>query len=365
MSGISGDNVRLDQTIVGTISSLKHNRKDGNEAENEHIQKIIKRLCSINFKFETELIRVDPGDLWVFLTGLTEGTVNLLALFKIKNAHNPSQISDLKVISEIGKRHNDFREVMIKLKQYWEGIVDKHIRDITHMAIFIRLFDKFEMEFFELLVRAGIKLSSSDMQHLEEIMKNYSSNNAQEFFDKFMGERGNEERKFILFLSAKTDHNLASRWKDMEMDEMPKDHYVVEYAFVSSPAHLAVMIKDASSRKKIDVLIIEGHGSKGHITFSDGAEGRLTTDSLNSDYFKGVNSCFSKDAVCYLLSCSTGGGEDPIAQHFANVIGVPVYGPHIPAATRIEFNRKKEIIVKYFEVNADKTQIMPVVFNPQ
>lgn len=136
-------------------------------------------------------------------------------------------------------------------------------------------------------------------------------------------------KKLALVLMSDSDETLV-RIGDVRYpaDFADVDNYVMAKETFSSTDEMLNYIRDyAAAGKKIDTLIIQGHGFQ-YGTHIKGIE-YLTV--FNADnIFEGYGQLLEKDAEVLLVSCGTGTGSYNIAYKVAEALDRDVYAPVRP-----------------------------------
>ena len=139
-----------------------------------------------------------------------------------------------------------------------------------------------------------------------------------------------------------------------ELKTIPKNKFEVHFAYITSPNQLALFIKNIAETKKIDILIIGGHGNPDSIFLEGEARiGRvrrtycIDKSTLKSKLFDGIDQCFSLNAVCYLASCSTGGHQGSIADEISKRFKIKTYAPIIDTTFKISVKRDGNLEFMY------------------
>ena len=113
----------------------------------------------------------------------------------------------------------------------------------------------------------------------------------------------NSNKPYAVLLGAKADHNGAFNNMDNQIKPI-STYYDVAVAEIDNRNDFNKIIKKIAKFRKIDLLIISGHGRQKNITFSEKPNGLFSTDYIPKIYK--IQNYFNTDLKVVLQSCSTG-----------------------------------------------------------
>jgi hypothetical protein len=134
------------------------------------------------------------------------------------------------------------------------------------------------------------------------------------------------QKKLALAIIADDDPNNATHGMEemFQADFSDLQDYKLYTARADNFYGLFNQIRDYSLLKPIDALILAGHGNKDRISINP--DERITT--LNArQLFSGYSSLFSKDAVIILYSCSSGKGDNNLADAVSDALDRDAIAP--------------------------------------
>ena len=174
-----------------------------------------------------------------------------------------------------------------------------------------------------------------------------------------------------LILIAKGDWKAAFDRRTALDDELLFNYnvHIFEVAKKQDMLHAMRTLGEniAPSGKKIDMLVIVGHGSQSSIEFAEAPSPSATLRAHSIPWLASYKSYMSDDATIVLDSCSTGkGGESGknVAAGLSLTLGTRVFAPNKPTAlTRFVYDDRGRVVdVKYRDADAkEQIYIRPIV----
>ena len=315
--------------------------------EVKHIKEIID---TINYLSNSHIIfegTVFSRRSIYIIDNFSRDIITALVLFGIKKIHNTHEADSIRLIKEIFIKNNNFNKRLYLLSELWNKFIAKEARNLEYMTIFFQLIDLIGIDNIKRIFEENnLILNAADLMDLNVLIKKWKSEgkiNLNEITENL--HKYKDKRKIVLVTMPKADWNMAFSKLFKEVDEIPREKYKIHYSFISSALHLAKVIKDVAKYGKIDILMIAGHGDP-YLTIFDNFN-VLNKDILKHYLFDDIHKCFSKNAKCYLLSCSTGQDPEGIANALSKKFKIPVYAPKIPSGGSIEVSSDGEINVNF------------------
>ncbi|MGV8086738.1 MAG: DUF4347 domain-containing protein [Candidatus Woesearchaeota archaeon] len=145
-----------------------------------------------------------------------------------------------------------------------------------------------------------------------------------EQFYSMKKETGHKKLALALIASTKTTNELENIENTFKKDFADIPNYQLYTERTENLNELFNNLRDYSLIKPIDALILVYHGNKKNMKIDTEKYLRSTNvKRLLKDY----KSVFAKDAVIILYSCSTGKGEENIAQNISETLDISVIAP--------------------------------------
>ncbi len=313
---------------------LENNRKNGEEHLNNQYYLNLRKLASLNIKIEEKIFVL--GNLEI-MDNFNEDIVELLILFKIRKIYNIQETSIARNISELLTANNKIKQEKSIIAGIWGKTVDPSLNDISHLYIFLRLWAILSKSFFMDLINNKYVLSSSDLHNLEVETSIYYAKKLSTINSEIVARLRNDSQsnKTVLVIAPKSDWNLAHDDIYTELKKIPRDKFEVQFVRIGAVNQLIFVIKNIGIKKTIDILIIIAHGNPNLMRFSYSKNGVLNKEVLKSKMFDDMDKYFSSNAVCYIDSCSTGKGFDPIAKYIKKRFGIRTIAPSSDTGSEI------------------------------
>ncbi|PIN80313.1 hypothetical protein COV13_03800 [Candidatus Woesearchaeota archaeon CG10_big_fil_rev_8_21_14_0_10_32_9] len=350
-----------ESAVFGIFLTIDKFRRAGDSQFKKELLRIknsLKLMDEFNIKLDYTKDYVREEIIVRLLVNITPDFIKFLVMMKVKIIHN---YTDLDIITRqilpLCEKTNYFASDITELKDVWLNLVDNNLKDLHHLNMFLEVYVVLGRYFFEQIVSNHLKILSVDIAEAYSLIQCGTAADINEFTKSFIDDRIKKDtRKVIIYTVPEADHNDAFNRYEQELDKIPKDKYAVHFFIVKSASQLALQIKEIAQRKKIDILIISGHGSMWAINFRSNKH--LLKEDFKRKEFRNIKSCFNEGAVCYLQSCSTGWGDDPIAKYVSEALGIPTYAPDRDAASSLHLDENNNIILEYRH-DAEKKQFIP------
>ncbi len=135
------------------------------------------------------------------------------------------------------------------------------------------------------------------------------------------------QKKLAIVLIGKEDFNGILYWTHYSTDQIPNDYDLKQFEIANEIELKETFSKIKTYFGKIDLLIIESHGSPAAIMFGKGEIGTL--DLGDDDLLKEIKemNILNPKATIVLESCFTGYGEENIAKFLAEKLQTRVIAP--------------------------------------
>jgi hypothetical protein len=266
------------------------------------------------------------------LTVLNKSFARFLVKTDIRCIYSMDDVYNIENISKICQAANiNYFAHDQKIWFYWSHCIYNNLREFFYLDIFLQCYisPKYGKKFFDELLSKNIKLSSTNLIDIFDDISSGSKISEETQSRILNAVHIQDNRKMIVCTLPGSDHNNAFDDTLKQILTLPKDKYEIHVIRIKSSRQLAHMLKDIAAIRKIDILLINGHGATDRTHLSDNrlGEEHLTKESLNDTTFEGIKACFNNEAVCYLISCSTGKGEEPLAKYVSKAFGIKVYAP--------------------------------------
>ena len=314
--------------------------------ERKAILSFLKKMISSKIKVSFYL-KGGFGSVWRLAISFQEELLDILILLNIRTIHSAFEAAYL--VDVIGEK---LKKLQIKnlrvITKLMKNTVDSDNIDVFHLNLFLEIIELIGLKGYEKIysqLKSKMRYFNSAM--LMSIKKIVSKeNNINKILSSLL-DLSNLPRKTILITGPEDDHNDAFAGITKEALELPIDKFDVYTQRINHPNQLALAIKKASSKHKIDILIIGGHGEFNRIVLSDfDSKRRISEDTINTNLFNDISTHFKSSTICYLISCSTGKEDDGIAQNIADKFRIPVIAPVVDGGAKIIQN-KDEIMCEY------------------
>ncbi len=342
----------------------------------------LQQLANSNITIEPMLfIQARANEI---ISRLNKTAIVLLVLSDIRHINGTA---DLKTLWMLGMplQHKEWAIQIKTIAALWHQTVHPSLRDMYHLSLFIEIYFNAHADFFISLANEHITLSSSDLHDIHAKIQSLISPKETEQSEvtlaivekkrllfEVLSNKHILGRKMMLVIAPKSDWNTAMEKTAGQVRQLPKDKFEVHFAYIVSARQMANLIKEIAAKRTIDILIINAHGTDEQVRFgrpqqhlpkfSSGhspPDALLTGEILNSPFFDNIDSCFSKNAVGYLLSCSTAAHQSAIASAIANRFKIRIVGPRKKSQSRFYYDRSDDALTVDFGKNVPTQTFEP------
>tara|TARA_Y100000310_G_scaffold151291_1_gene150877 strand:- start:10901 stop:12889 length:1989 start_codon:yes stop_codon:yes gene_type:complete len=354
--------------LISFYYRLRDNRQNNKPLRNATFTDAVKLMVNSRIYIENTLLKLKYSVKILF--SLTPVLVNILVKFGIKKIHNLEELRLFLMLR--GTCHRFYTYIVTNLAEKWYTVVDVTCRDLYHLTKFIRIYRDGSERIFDHVAKIGYQLTSADLNDIDVMLSKDSDMNYKEAIDIAKQNSANKNRKLVLLIGPKSDHNAAFDRLYEQLRSLPKDKFAVHFAYVRQASQLAYTIEKVANRRKIDYLFVAGHGWDQGLTLDVGDlygapqdprdyprssdSDYLTPEQLQDECFDDTHKHFSRHALCYLMSCSTGKGEDNLANAVAKRFKVPTFGARDINSSTIVVRHNNELEIQY---TADSAMFSP------
>ena len=319
------------------------------QLKNGEAKRVIESLEILNnARFRIDVGQHDISSFLSFAFDLTPEFSKLLLEFKMIRVNGYYEgINLIKTFIRFCEDNNYFIGKREAIQTYWKQTISESIRNLHSLYEFLYIYAATGNMIFDRLLSSNIMLLGYELDGLFENISGHARTrdfeSIEDMLSNIFSARNNHAGKMLVLALTTTDYNGALNNASIQLKNLSGHGYLVNVCYTSTPYELEYRLREIAKIRKIDVLFIAGHGDPSGISL-----GRKDIRTFDIDkYLNNMRGCFSKDAKCFLISCSTGAGETPIAKRLADKFGIPVTGPDKDAGAFIGVDKNNEIVVDY------------------